>query len=363
MDIKEYKCPNCAGAVKFDSSSQKMKCPYCDTEFEMEALADYQKQIAVPEKDSMGKLDTSEAGTAWGAEDLGDLSTGHCPSCGAELVGDSNTIATVCPCCGNTQIVQKRIQGLMKPEYVLPFQLEKKSATEALKNFYKNKKLLPDLFKEENRVNSIQGLYVPFWLYDAKSNGSATYKATKVRSWSSGGYSYTRTDFYSVYREGGVGFEKVPVDGSEKMNDDYMDAIEPYDYKLLKDFQSAYLSGYLAEKYDVDVEASKARAIRRMKNSMENMFSQSVKGYSTVSKERSVINVDNGKVSYSLMPVWILNTKYQNENYQFMMNGQSGNLVGKLPIDKGKAMKYRLMYMLGFGAAFTIIIQLLRFFL
>jgi len=362
MEIKEYKCPNCSGAVKFDSSSQKMKCPYCDTEFEIEALAEYQKEIAGPEKDLI-KVDTGKALTAWENEDLGDLSTGSCPSCGAELIGDQNTIATVCPCCGNTQIVQQRVRGLLKPEYVLPFHLEKKAAVEALKQFYKDKKLLPDLFKEENRVNSIQGLYVPFWLYDGKSSGHASFKATKVIAWSDSNYNYTKTDFYSVVREGGLSFEKIPVDGSEKMNDDYMDSIEPFDYSKLKGFLPDYLSGYIAEKYDVDVEASKERAIKRIKNSLETAFAKSVQGYSMVAKERSTVNVESGKVSYSLLPVWILNTKYKNENFQFIINGQSGRLAGKLPVDKGKAMKYRLMYTVGFGAALTIIIQLLRIFL
>jgi len=362
MDIKEYKCPNCSGAVKFDSSTQNMKCPFCDTEFEIEALADYQKQIAAPERDRID-VDTSTAGSAWGNEELGDLSTGSCPSCGAELVGDDNTIATVCPCCGNTQIVKKRVQGLLKPNFVLPFQLEKKAAVEALKNFYKGKRLLPNFFKEENRVNSMQGLYVPFWLFDAKSQGSVSYKATKVRTWSDSNYTYTKTDHYTVLREGGLGFEKIPVDGSEKMNDDYMDAIEPFDYAKMKDFRPEYLSGYLAEKYDVDAEKSKERAIKRIKNSLVSQFAKSVQGYSTVVAERSTVNVENGKVSYSLLPVWVLNTKYQKENYQFIMNAQSGLIVGKLPIDKGKAMKYRLLFMAGIGVALTLIIQLLRIFL
>jgi DNA-directed RNA polymerase subunit RPC12/RpoP len=361
MDIKEYKCPNCTGAVKFDSGIQKMKCPYCDAEFEIAALADYEKQMAKPETDRFA-LDTSKAGTAWDESDLGDLSTGSCPSCGAELIGDKNTIATVCPCCGNTQIMQKRVQGLLKPEYVIPFQLDKKAAKEALTRFYKGKKLLPDLFKSENHVNSIQGLYVPFWLFDARAQGRVSFKATKVSSWSDSNYNYTRTDFYSVQREGSLGFEKISVDGSEKMDDDYMDSIEPFDYGKLTGFQTAYLSGYIAEKYDVGIEAGKERAIKRIKNSVESQFRSSVQGYSTVTKERSSINIEDGKAAYSLFPVWVLNSKYRKENYQFIMNGQSGLIVGKLPIDKGKVLKYGLLYMIGFGAAFTLIIRLLQIF-
>ena len=362
MEIKEYKCPNCDGVVKFDSASQKMKCPYCDTEFEIESLIEYQKTIAAPEKDRIN-VDTSKASAAWDSADLGDLSTGSCPSCGAELVGDKNTIATVCPCCGNSQIVQQRVRGLLKPEYVIPFQLDKNAAVEALKQFCNGKKLLPNFFKEENHINSIQGLYVPFWLFDAKSHGHVTYKAAKTSVWSDSNYNYSKTDFYRVTREGRLAFEKIPVDGSEKMNNDYMDAIEPFDYSKLKGFLTAYLSGYIAEKYDVSIEASKERAVGRMKNSLEYQFAQSVQGYSSVRAERSIVNVEDGKISYSLLPVWILNTKYNNENYQFIMNGQSGFLAGRLPIDKGKARKYLFMFTAGFGIASTLIIQLLRIFL
>jgi predicted RNA-binding Zn-ribbon protein involved in translation (DUF1610 family) len=362
MEIKEYKCPNCSGAVKFDSEIQKMKCPYCDTEFDMEALADYQKAITAPETDNV-ELDTSRAGSEWEEQDLGDLSTGSCPSCGAELIGDNNTIATVCPCCGNTQIVRQRIQGLLKPEYVIPFHLDKKAAVDTLKQFYNKKRLLPNFFKDENRVNGIQALYVPFWLFDAKAQGSAGYKATKIKKWVDTNYSYTKIDHYSVIREGSLGFEKISVDGSEKMDDAYMDAIEPFDYSKIKDFQSAYLSGYLAEKYDVGIDASKERAVKRIKNSVESQFAKSVQGYATVTKERSSVNVQDGKVSYALFPVWVLNTKYKNETYQFIMNGQSGRLVGRLPVDKGKVARYMLMFTAGIGAVFTLIIQLLRIFI
>ena len=358
MDIKEYKCPNCSGAVKFDSGTQKMACPYCGAEFEVAALADYQKQMAEPEKDRFN-VDASAA-AAWNQNDLGDLSTGSCPSCGAELIGDANTIATVCPCCGNTQIMQKRVQGLLKPEYVIPFQLDKKAAKEALVQFYKGKKLLPNFFKDENRINSIQGLYVPFWLFDAKANGSITYKATKTSGWSDYSYNYTKTEHYAVLQEGSMGFEKLPVDGSEKMDDDFMDSIEPFDYSKLKDFQTAYLSGYLAEKYDVGIEASKERALKRIRNSLEKEFLKSVTGYKTFKKERSTINVEDGKVSYSLLPVWVLNSKYKNKNYQFMMNGQSGLIVGKLPIDNGKYFKYMLLSIFGSAAILSLIIFLLE---
>jgi DNA-directed RNA polymerase subunit RPC12/RpoP len=362
MEIKEYKCPNCGGAVKFDSGTQKMKCPYCDAEFELAALEEYQKQAQVPEKDSIN-WDGKDTAKAWDENELEDLSTGSCPSCGAELLGDKNTASMVCPNCGNTQIVLKRLAGLLKPEYVIPFKLDKKTAVEALKDFYKGKRLLPDSFKEENRINSIQGVYLPFWLFDANARGQVRYKASKTKSWSDSNFNYTKTDYYSVVRDGNLQFEKIPVDGSERMDDSYMDAIEPFDYSQLKDFQTAFLSGYLTEKYDVDAEKSKERAVQRIKTTVETEFARSVTGYGSVKTESSVVSVDNGKVSYGLFPVWILNTKYNKENYLFLMNGQSGRLVGRLPSASGKSWKYRLLISGIIGTALTLVIQALRIFL
>ncbi|MCL2180088.1 MAG: hypothetical protein FWB83_03085 [Treponema sp.] len=362
MEIKEYKCPNCSGTVKFDSSTQNMKCPYCDAQFEIAALEEYQKSVAVQESDKFGwdgRTDLKE----WDSQELNELTQGSCPSCGSELLGDKNTAAMICPNCGNTQIVLRRLTGLLKPDYVIPFKLDKKAAVEALKNFYKGKRLLPNSFNSENRVNSIQGVYLPFWLFDANAAGNIRYKAVKTNAWRDAKYNYTKTDHYSIAREGSLKFEKVPVDGSEKMDDNYMDAIEPFNYVDLKDFETAFLSGYIAEKYDVDADGSKDRAAKRIKKSLENEFASSIKGYQSVSIESSSVNVENGKISYGLLPAWILNTKYKKENYMFLMNGQTGRLVGKLPIDSGKFWKSAFLITGISGAVFTLIIQALKLFL
>jgi len=343
VTIDEYKCPNCAGAVKFDSSVQKMKCPYCDAEFETSVIEEYQKNAAAEAQAKDSFKWTDEAIKTWKEDELDGLSTGSCPSCGAELVGDQNTVAMVCPCCGNAQIVSKRLGGMLKPNYVIPFKLDKKAAVEALKDFCKGKRLLPDFFAEHNHINRIQGLYVPFWLFDAKASGNIRYKATKVKYWMDSNYNYIKTDYYSVIRDGAINFEKVPVDGSEKMDDDYMDSVEPFYYADLKDFHSTFLAGYAAEKYDVDASKSRDRAARRIKSSLERAFAKSVTGYATVIPEHSAVNVHDGKVSYAFFPVWVLNTKYNDARYTFMMNGQTGRLVGRLPVDSGKAWKYRLL--------------------
>ncbi|MCL2183830.1 MAG: hypothetical protein FWB85_10220 [Chitinispirillia bacterium] len=356
MHIDGYKCPNCGGTVKFDSSAQQMKCPYCDAEFEIAALEEHQKEINASAKDEFAWNAQPES-SAWDGAETDDLAAGNCPSCGAELFGNENTVAAVCPCCGNAQIVIKRLCGTLKPDYVIPFKLEKKAAVDAMKEFCKKKRLLPKFFTQENHVESMQGIYVPFWLFDADANGHVRFKAAKTSTRGSGKNTYTEVKHYSVIRDGSLAFEKIPVDGSEKMDDAYMDAIEPFHYNEMKEFNKAFLAGYVAERYDVDAEKSKARAEERIKSSLVKEFKDTVKGYTTVTVESSAINVKNGKVSYGLFPVWVLNTKYNNENYQFMMNGQTGRLVGKLPVDKGKSWGY----MGGISAIFGALLSLFAF--
>jgi len=252
---------------------------------------------------------------------------------------------------------------MLKPDGCIPSKLEKQAAVEALKQFCDGKRLLPDFFKKENHIENIQGMYVPLWLFDVKAQAHVRYKAAKVNAYSDENYDYTKTDYYSVVRDGSLNFEKMPVDGSDKLNNAYMDAVEPFDYAQLNNFQSECLAGYSAEKHDVDVEAGKEKANERIRNSIEKEFSGSVTGYYKVELESSAVNIEGGKVSNALLPVWILNTKYNDENYQLIMNGQTGKFVGKLPVDKGKAMKFGLMFAAIFGTVFTAVIQLLRVFL
>ena len=361
MDIKEYKCPNCSKAVEIANKAKNMKCPNCDAEFGIKALADYQKEVESQGEDYFNWK--AGPGGIWEEGDLGNFGIGSCPSCGAELIVDKNIVTMICPCCGNAQIVQKQADGMLKPDYYIPFKLEKNSAVEALKQFCEGKRLLPDFFKKENRIENIQGMYVPFWLFDAKARARIRYKAVKGKSWSDGEYYYTKTDYYFVVKDGGLNFQKIPVGGSEQIDNTYMDAIKPFDYTKMKNFQSECLAGYSLQKYGIDIEASKKKANDRIKNSIEKEFGNSVTDYSTVEMESSTVNVENGKVSYTLLPVWILNTKYNDKNYQFVMNAQTGKFVGKLPVDKGKAVKFGLLFMAIFGTVLTVIIQLLRVFL
>lgn len=327
--LQEYKCPCCDGAIAFDPGIQKMKCPYCGTEFEMEALASYDDALSREGTDDL-QWETPEQ-TSWQDDGVRGF---VCQSCGGEIIGDENTAATACPYCGNPVVMMEQFGGTLKPDRVIPFKLDKQAAIAALKKHYAGKRLLPKVFKDENHLKEIQGVYVPVWLFDAEAEADVRFKATQVRTWSDSRYLYTQTSHYAVSRSGRLRFQQIPVDGSTKMDDAMMESLEPYDFSQAVDFQTAYLAGYLADRYDVDAGESVERANQRVRQSTQEAFASTARGYTTLVPVHSGIRLSSGKARYALYPVWLLNTKWNGKNYTFAMNGQTGKLVGDLPLDE-----------------------------
>lgn len=338
--LQEYKCPNCGGGVSFDSALQRMKCPYCDSTFEMDALQEFEEQVKTEAPDDMQW--TAETGGEWSAAETEGMRVYVCKSCGGEIVGDANTAATSCPFCGNPVVMAGQFAGALKPDIVIPFRLDKKAAKAAYEKHIEGKRLLPKVFKEQNHIDEIKGLYVPFWLFDADAEANIRYDATKTRMWTEGSYDCTETSHYSVYRSGSVSFSAVPVDGSSKMPDDLMESIEPFSMQDAVPFNTGYLSGFLADKYDVSAEETIERANTRIKQSTENAFKSTVQGYESVTPKSSSVRVTNGRARYAMFPVWLLNTTWNGKHYTFAMNGQTGRLVGDLPIDEGAYKRWLL---------------------
>lgn len=339
-----YKCPNCGAPLSFLPGKKTVTCEYCGTEFEVSAIEELfrdKQEMAVHAAEAQeAKWETENAGSEWSGDEIQALHAFTCSSCGAELVCDENTMATECVYCGNPTMIPKRFDGMLKPDFVIPFKKTKADAVAALKEFYKGHMLLPSNFTANNRVEAIQPMYVPFWLFDSKVTAQAEFRGQKIHTFSTGNEVVTETRVYNCRRRGTMSFERIPVDGSKKMEDSYMESIEPFNYSELVDFSAAYLTGYLADKYDVDAETSSARADKRVENSAIDVLQSSVEGFDVVELETSAVKKDVGKVSYALVPVWILTTRYQDKPYTFMMNGQTGKVVGSLPYDSTKAFLY-----------------------
>ena len=352
--ITNYQCPACTGPLHYSESLGKLKCDYCGTEYEVaeiEAMYAKKEEKSVEaqkkaEKETEQKKrqqakaaeegwDTSDISDNWG-KDAAGMKSYNCPSCGAELICDETTAATSCPYCGNPTVVPGQFSGALKPEFVLPFKMTKDDAVRALRAHYRGKPFLPRSFTAGNHIEEIQGVYVPFWLFDGGAEGSASYRASNTSVYETGDYEVTETMHYDVFRAGSLAFEKIPVDASSKMPDDHMDSIEPFDYTQMQPFSTAYLPGYLADKYDVSVDDSRDRADARCRETLAQALRDTVTGYGTCIPEHEDISLRRGKVHYALLPVWMLSTKWNGESFLFAMNGQTGKLVGDLPTDRGR---------------------------
>ena len=361
MPTKEtnYQCPACTGPLHYSAKSGKLECDYCGSSFdvaeiealyarkEAEAAAAKQAADAKAEAAQAAKAEAAEAAAASGGWDTSDLSRDwgaeadglrvySCPSCGAELICDQSTAATACPYCGNPAIVPGQFSGALRPDSILPFRLSKDDAVQALRAHYKGKPFLPRSFTSANHIEQIQGVYVPFWLFDGGAEGAASYRASITNVYETGDYEITETRHYHVVRAGSLAFEKIPVDASSKMPDDHMDSIEPFDYTQLRPFSTAYLPGYLADKYDVTIDDSRDRADTRCRETLAQALRDTVTGYGACVTEREDIALRRGKVHYALLPVWMLSTKWRGQDFLFAMNGQTGKLVGDLPTDRGR---------------------------
>ena len=332
-----YQCPACGGPLHFVGETGRLQCDYCGSSYTIEEIdSKYGRAGAGAPNEGKASATTSSQTN----QEYSNLFEYNCPSCGAQLFCDETTAATSCPYCGNNQVVHKAFSGGKMPQKIIPFKLEKQAAIDALKNHYKGKKLLPKVFSEQNHIEEIKGIYVPFWLFDGHVDVQLDMKGTRSTVNYTSKEKIITTGHYNITRGGTVSFEKISVDASKKMDDALMDSIEPFDYDDLRDFTSSYLPGFFAEVYDVSTQECYERARLRAENTAVDVMRNSVGGYETVNVVSKKVRITNDKVTYSFMPVWVLSTKWRDKNYIFAMNGQTGKMVGDLPVDKGKFCKY-----------------------
>ncbi|MCR5177786.1 MAG: hypothetical protein K6C95_02250 [Lachnospiraceae bacterium] len=358
--VTAYKCPACGGPLRFDGKEQKLKCDFCDSMYTVEEVekltAEQQaKAEAAREKEDARIESANEQNAEFGGEM--ETNTYVCTSCGAALDTDPTTAVTNCPYCGNAVEIAGQMSKAVKPDYCIPFRFEKKDAIKALKEYYKGKKLLPKSFTDGNHIDKIQGVYVPFWLFSGLAHAEASFEGSDSTTHRSGDEEITETKIYNCFRKGDVAFSKIPADGSTSMPDDLMDSVEPFDYKDLKPFSPAYMPGFLANRYDVDKDAVAPRVKERAENQSVHELAATVKHGSVSEKSRNVTLSDT-VMEYAMFPVWLLSTSWEGKNFMFAMNGQTGKMIGNLPVDKKKA----TLYFVGYTVLFTIIFAIISTF-
>ncbi|MBQ5783205.1 MAG: hypothetical protein IIV99_07470 [Oscillospiraceae bacterium] len=344
--ITNYQCPACTGPLHFASESGMLECDYCQSKFAVEEIekkyaeknktAEENFNNAQQNPDSEQEAwDLSGMSDQWG-EDKDKLRLYTCPSCAAQIMCDEHTAATSCPYCGNPSIVPGQFGGGLKPDCLIPFKLDYEDAKKALLKYYKGKRFLPNEFTAKNKISELKGVYVPFWLVDCDADADITFDGTTAVTTRQGDYRVTTTSHYDIYRSGTIPFKNIPIDASKNMPDNLMDSIEPFDYNQLTPFSLSYLPGYMAERYGLTPQQCFQRMELRAENSAVDILRDDVTGFGGCSVKHKNIRISHGRVRYALLPVYMLTTKYKGEDYLFAMNGQSGKLIGNLPVCKKK---------------------------
>lgn len=318
MEVLDNKCPSCGAKIDFNPVNQMWNCEFCGSKYSLDDMKKYDNASNI-------KNNTVNSNSFNG------MTNYHCKNCGAEIIADHTVTATFCVYCGSTAILKEKIDSGRAPDLIIPFKNTKESAAKAFENLTKGKPLMPKKFKELKNIEKISGVYIPFWAYDITGDGSITFDCSDVSTWSDSEYRYEKTSNYETTVEGHFDYDKVLADGSSRFRDDLMDSIEPFNFKELKEYNHAYLSGFLAEKYDIDEDKSLKRAIDRSMKTCINLSDREI-NHNNTSVSKNNINLVKKKTSYIMLPVWMVNIKYKDKIYTFAMNGQTGKMVGNIPV-------------------------------
>lgn len=344
MAVISFKCPNCDGELIFSPEKQKFQCEYCMSAFSEAELEELQPAVSTQEK-------TADAGTEpeMDAEDNGAFAEAEnreqvemdaviysCPSCGAEIITDSTTAATFCYYCHNPVILGGKLEGKYLPNKIIPFEISKEDAVNKFINYVSKKRFVPKAFFNKSQIEKISGVYFPYWLYNAKLDGYMSAKTKQVRSWTSGNIRHTETKHYHVEREGEIELHNLTENALQKANVKLAEGVMPYRFETMRDFNMGYLSGFMAERRDIEREAVQGKMQKEMRSAAENMLRDTI-DYSSVVVEDCDINPKQEGWFYCLFPVWTVTYKGKDgKMYYYSMNGQTGEVCGVLPIDRKK---------------------------
>jgi DNA-directed RNA polymerase subunit RPC12/RpoP len=325
-EINIFKCPNCDGPLIFDSERQLFACEFCLSEFTKDALDLLRGDIKAREKAVAAE---SEAYCE-------TMNAYHCPSCGADVAADKNTVAGFCPYCHNPIQMIGRLSGDLKPDRIIPFAFDKKEALVKFVKEHKRRWFLPRNFFTKDDTDRVTGVYYPFWVTDADTDSVLTGEGRKVRSWRAGNVQYTETTHYAITRRGDIHFEDIVTNALSEADKKMLEGILPYPSDSLKEFDTPYLSGFLAKKRDIAKEALAAEVKGRMNGYAKTLLAGTVQGYNGVTYNAPLVKVIDSTWEYALMPIYILTYKRNGKVYNYAMNGHTGRVYGKLPINGGK---------------------------
>ena len=313
LSAESVKCPTCGSNIVYEPELGSMMCRNCGNIYSPDTMESRGSLGISKEHDYMGDSDVS-----------GDDKKRHeivCNSCGATLIADENTMSTMCPFCGSPALITRRMTREFKPDYIIPFKIDKDQAKDIAKKWLDSRQYVPWGFKNKCRLTNMTALYVPFWLLDCVVHSEM------------GGTGKIGGRALEVNAKMAYHVKGVPFDASVKIANKLMEAIEPYDYKDMVRFESKYLQGFYADKYDqvpTDITNRIVRRIDKFSRDEIDLISHRYQEFE-VRSEKNLTWMSDASVKYCLLPVWFMTVEFEGSTYQFAINGQTGEASGQVP--------------------------------
>lgn len=336
--VTDFKCPSCGGYVEFDPARQQFRCRFCGQVLSESDLSETQEQqIPRAEENSMD-------------QQTGGYRGYHCLSCGAQIVTGDTTAATRCYYCHNPVVLSDRLDGEFRPDGVIPFTLDKDGAKEAFAKFIRRKKFVDRDFYSQAQLEDFSGVYYPYWMGDIEGEAAFTGEGTRVSVMRGPSHTVTTTKHYRVQREGRVRFANMFRKALSSADRTLSEGIHPYRYDEMKAYAPGYLSGFMAEMRDVDEAPVREEMVAEARGQVDGIMRQGNDYHSLTG--RTTFRADKTDLRYVLMPAWVLTYKGSRDGapYYYMMNGQTGEVCGKLPVKKSKLLSWCLGVGLGLFA-------------
>ena len=317
LSAESSKCPSCGSNIFYLPEVQGMVCRNCGNIYHPATL------------ELMGSLGYTIEHDYSSDEDISDDDRKRheivCDSCGAVMIADENMMSTMCPFCGSPAIISRLLTREFRPDYIIPFKIDRDTAHNNIKNWLKTRKMTPWGFKSKSRLTKLTAMYVPFWLLDCGVNSDMT--GTGIRK------SKEFLEKYHVASKATYYVKDVPFDASIKIANKLMEAIEPFDYSGMVKFDNRYLQGFCADKYDQRPTEIMDRFIKRLdrfsaelQKNVSNRFDDYIPNPDKTFTWMSDLNI-----KYCLLPVWFMTVEFDGRQYQVAVNGQTGEAGGMAP--------------------------------
>ena len=323
----DKKCPNCGATVTFNPATGGMRCEYCGYTCE---LPKPEEGNDICEMDFESALHTESFN--WGEQ----KKSVQCKQCGAVSIYDALETAAVCPFCGSTSVMPAAKENTIAPGAVCPFSVTKEQAGQQFEKWLKKKWFAPRKAKKNARPEAYQGVYLPYWTYDAQTTSNFTARAGYDKTVKDkDGHSRTETNWMRVngiYQEF---FDDVTVMASKRQEDSGVKSCEPFDFSKLVPYSPQVVAGFVAERYSIGLKEGWEKAQGTIQSRLRSNISDYVRRHWHANRSDSVrfsTIFSNITYKYLLVPVWISSFKYKDKIYQFAVNGQTGKVGGASPV-------------------------------